>query len=268
MKTQPFRFLDLPAELRMMVYECLSISVHHHVLDDPTQLPGYFTRSTITLVTKSIETSIFSTCRKVNAEAVPSLAHHLDKLRSVPTHFVVDFASMDTFAGRGGILSLIKKKARGHNSPTSAQSTAPIVFEGALEVINDIHPTSADYIALTSFIARSTSCLSRALSATPVITRAQSLLVTMNLTAENGRIPYSVDKIILKMYMLHELYPCIAPHLDTRITWKSTKKTRAFLHKLHGTLQSFPRRHDFDCSRIDLVSEKMWEEEWAEREGS
>jgi hypothetical protein len=66
MSTQPFRFLDLPKELRLMVYEYIPTTTRHHVLKDRTH--DARTSETI-FVGKSLEINIMLTCSLVSNES-------------------------------------------------------------------------------------------------------------------------------------------------------------------------------------------------------
>jgi hypothetical protein len=90
MATQPFRFLDLPPELRCIVYEQIGITTKHHTLES-TNAPDKY--SEITLVRKSLPVQILATCRLINDEAKTFLRPKLAKLRNQPLRFLVDCAS-------------------------------------------------------------------------------------------------------------------------------------------------------------------------------
>jgi len=108
MATEPFRFLDLPKELRLMVYEFIPGTTRHHVLRDFTFRDPHtnlrvrlFTPtdpeavSTVTLVTKSLHvTGILSACRLIHDEVKVVLAKKLDKLKSDPLRWIVDAPSL------------------------------------------------------------------------------------------------------------------------------------------------------------------------------
>jgi hypothetical protein len=65
MATQPFRFLDLPPELRCIVYEQIGIRTKHHTLES-TNAPDKYSETT--LVSKSLPVQILATCRLINDE--------------------------------------------------------------------------------------------------------------------------------------------------------------------------------------------------------
>jgi hypothetical protein len=93
-----FRFLDLPRELRYMVYERISFDTNRYELQDPEWLPGRFEMKdshpmpewipddtsdhpSLVLVTKSLSSAILASCRLINAEARGFLAPKLALLK-------------------------------------------------------------------------------------------------------------------------------------------------------------------------------------------
>jgi len=113
-KDKPFRFLDLPAELRYMVYEEIEISSCHYRLNDPTFKPEPEEQTTqasyMTLVVKSLPVALLATCRLIHNEATPFLAPKLKTLRDEPSHFIIDSTSFHSFVNNyRGIGTVLEK---------------------------------------------------------------------------------------------------------------------------------------------------------------
>jgi hypothetical protein len=101
-----FRFLDLPCELRYMVYERIQFDTRRYELEDPqcqhTCMPAD-DRPLMVLVSKTLPTAILASCRLINAEAKRFLAPKLALLReSERFHFVIHLYATNTFALYGG----------------------------------------------------------------------------------------------------------------------------------------------------------------------
>jgi hypothetical protein len=84
MENQPFPFLALPAELRLLVYEQIDIVTTTHVIDahklEPErQLDKPEGCSTILMARKTVDTSILATCRLVHCEAFSHLTGQAQK---------------------------------------------------------------------------------------------------------------------------------------------------------------------------------------------
>jgi hypothetical protein len=104
LESEPFRFLDLPKELRFMVYENLTISTKQirllpledglHVDQQETiSVPG---QPAITVTMQTLPIQIFTTCRTIYSEAYPFLTLKLSKIRSSIPKISVDSSCLYT----------------------------------------------------------------------------------------------------------------------------------------------------------------------------
>jgi hypothetical protein len=95
---ESFRFLDLPPELRCMVYEYLEIGVRRHTLTntEPSWCPCWKPTSdesdaNIILIRPYLPVAILSTCRLINQEAAPLLDRKLRELEKIPLQFFLSY---------------------------------------------------------------------------------------------------------------------------------------------------------------------------------
>jgi hypothetical protein len=100
MADQPFRFVELPAELRYMVYGFLELHTRHFTILD-VEAPGTDIRPKIALVTKSLPIGILGTEKFTSSEAATHLIPRLPYMRESllnedPLHFIVDTYSFNT----------------------------------------------------------------------------------------------------------------------------------------------------------------------------
>ncbi|KAF1957673.1 hypothetical protein CC80DRAFT_491735 [Byssothecium circinans] len=99
-----FRFLDLPKELRLMVYEFLPTKTRHHKLcfmkgrDPGTNSEEY--QEYVILVIRSLPVQLLRTCKMINYEVVAILKPKLDSLASTVPQMILscDFLTKDTSA--------------------------------------------------------------------------------------------------------------------------------------------------------------------------
>ncbi|KAF2824054.1 hypothetical protein CC86DRAFT_421839 [Ophiobolus disseminans] len=84
-----FRFLDLPIELRLMVYETIPIVTHHLTVPEPPGGGEKYPYGRITLVTKSYSTTILATCQLIHEEAKVVFQPRLGRLRRDPVRFII-----------------------------------------------------------------------------------------------------------------------------------------------------------------------------------
>ncbi|KAH3953319.1 hypothetical protein HBH53_041170 [Parastagonospora nodorum] len=97
MSFEAFRFLELPAQLRCMVYEDLKIETRRHVLKMSEALEcKHWTvadgaHGSITLVRKLLAVAILATCWQVQCEVVEYLRSRLRDLKRDPVRFILGY---------------------------------------------------------------------------------------------------------------------------------------------------------------------------------
>ncbi|KAJ8113842.1 hypothetical protein OPT61_g4137 [Boeremia exigua] len=108
---QPFRFLDLPAELRYYVYDKIEFPTTQHVLDRKQallnnrdwQVPprGQVYDPEVTLITPrtGFAGEFLSTCHLINKEAREIVKHKVEQCRLQPIQYLVDYSTAPTLAG-------------------------------------------------------------------------------------------------------------------------------------------------------------------------
>ncbi|KAH7087339.1 hypothetical protein FB567DRAFT_343769 [Paraphoma chrysanthemicola] len=126
---KPFRFLDLPTEIRCMVYELIDLETKRHVLDQAyasllhTTWPinsHMVSGSSITLIRKSLQVDLLRTCRLVHTEAAPIFGARLRYIAREPLHFIVDFAALRALVTTGSpLLWCLGNLPLAHVSPPS-----------------------------------------------------------------------------------------------------------------------------------------------------
>ncbi|KAJ4982684.1 hypothetical protein SVAN01_11830 [Stagonosporopsis vannaccii] len=102
---QPFRFLDLPPELRCRVYDNIVFPTTWHVLDRPEallnkrewpvppQVQMYESRVTLIRPHTGFATEILATCHLINIEAREILIRKSERCRLQPVRYLVDYSA-------------------------------------------------------------------------------------------------------------------------------------------------------------------------------
>jgi hypothetical protein len=102
--SHPFRFLDLPKELRLMVYELLPIKTTFHVFHHD----GSFVGATLQLVWKTLSgINVLATCHEINFEAKAILGPVLDQLKQEPISLVASAENLCTTTVQGHFINCV-----------------------------------------------------------------------------------------------------------------------------------------------------------------
>jgi len=106
----PFRFLDLPPELRVMVYKSFSLVTRRHTLHQRDELADIWPVKagqpwTMEMFRKShAGIALLTTCRIINVEATPIFQVLLSKLKEQPVRFILDLHALRTLIDSEGWL--------------------------------------------------------------------------------------------------------------------------------------------------------------------
>jgi|TARA_R110002003_G_scaffold48_32_gene4221 RNase P subunit RPR2 len=93
---EPFRFLDLPPELRCIVYDQVDYSKHRRTLSSVDMPDG---PSKVIQVSECLPVSLLATCKLVNKEARTIFNAKLETMKAAPMCFEVDPAAKADFCG-------------------------------------------------------------------------------------------------------------------------------------------------------------------------
>lgn len=83
-----FPFNALPAEIRLMIYECIPVEVQRH--DFQAVSISSATPRSFSVITKSIDLSILRTCKKIYDEASAIMQKKLHDIRHTPPRWIID----------------------------------------------------------------------------------------------------------------------------------------------------------------------------------
>jgi hypothetical protein len=289
--SRAFRLLNLPVELRLMVYERLpgkhysflfeiktdskAVTTHHITVqgslyhNHTPMVRMEHPTNTITLVTKTCETSILATCRAVNLEATRVLGPRLEKLRTEPARIIVDLNSMDRLVGQGGILEYVRSELfRGHSDtsricPILYPHTGP-TFEFRGNVLHGAH-VHGERLALVNLITKAAAFIGAPFAATG---QWRFILISVTMSAEellNPSLTYGVTapmrRLVLPLPFGVILTP-LAEHF-------STEQTVFNFTGAHECVQAFginaanlgmPQHNLY--VRQDWVNLEKWDKEW------
>lgn len=120
---RPFRFLDLPAELRLMFYENIEIELVRHTItreqanldkrEWPVPPSAHIHDSQLTLIRPHSPSEILRTCRLVHEEARVLLKRKMEPYKSHPIRYVVDYNAARAIASYRSPLRICLGEADG-----------------------------------------------------------------------------------------------------------------------------------------------------------
>ncbi|KAH6866524.1 hypothetical protein BKA58DRAFT_470817 [Alternaria rosae] len=126
MMSEPsFRFLDLPPELRYMVYEELDMKTKHYTLDS-ADTPDQ--SSTITLVSKKLPVQILATSMLINTEAMKVFRPRMRQLKAQPMRFLIKAKHTNPLLDFGCRLSrCLRYRYQPENTPVLSKAAEAFV---------------------------------------------------------------------------------------------------------------------------------------------
>jgi hypothetical protein len=86
---EAFPFMQLPTEIRLMIYECIPVQVKQH---DFNTVSGSAAPRSFAVISKSIDLSILLVSRKVHAEASNIIQRKLDDILQTPPRWIIDLS--------------------------------------------------------------------------------------------------------------------------------------------------------------------------------
>lgn len=86
---ETFPFMQLPTEIRLMIYECIPTQVKQH---DFTTVSGSATPRSFTAISKSIHLSILAVSKKVHSEASAIIQRKLDDILRTPPRWIINLS--------------------------------------------------------------------------------------------------------------------------------------------------------------------------------
>ncbi|KAH3906980.1 hypothetical protein HBI56_113630 [Parastagonospora nodorum] len=93
-----FRFMDLPVELRLMIYDNLTFTTHRHLVrnpDNPSATSSGDQQSDVigTVTMKSFPVAVLAVCKEINLEAKSIVLEKLQQLAQEPIRLFMDIGA-------------------------------------------------------------------------------------------------------------------------------------------------------------------------------
>jgi hypothetical protein len=104
---QAFRFLNLPAELRLIVYEFLTIHMRHHTVYTmkPSVAKPDDEHPSVTIILHQVSVQILRVCHAIRNEAQAIMALQVERIREHTPRIIVDSGAVQLLSQRAGILT-------------------------------------------------------------------------------------------------------------------------------------------------------------------
>jgi len=131
----PFRFLDLPKDIRFLIYDLITVVTRHHTITASprgnTNLPDY----SLTIISHRVPgISLLGTCRHINAEAV-RLQRNITALNSAPLRIIADWQSVG-----GAAMKAILQCAAGQGKECGGSAELEVLLEPIREQESSTDP--------------------------------------------------------------------------------------------------------------------------------
>ncbi|KAF2026054.1 hypothetical protein EK21DRAFT_116161 [Setomelanomma holmii] len=153
-----FRFLDLPTELRCMVYELIdheaqNISIHLSSSD----LFGEDLTKSIVLTSNGLPVALLATCRLVRIEAQPFFKPKPEASRTTERFRITAGSKCGSvlMKRRNNLMDVVKNRRKAHNLGASFQLPEWCSL-GTLDEPDEVHTASAEYEHIDGFTKKCT----------------------------------------------------------------------------------------------------------------
>lgn len=219
-----FPFMNLPLEVRLMIYERLPIEIKQYQFTKSN--PNGSNPYSFTIVSKSLDSAILTTNRQINSEAWPIIDRKLQDILQTPPRLIVDTLSSIKLHKCGGplwhISRIFAERARKANKNLR---TVPYLGTGMGAGAKRYDPQAdPDHARLAHLISRWIRGLEYQQMQSSQIHREGELVIEFALT--------NSDELALELvsYSLRQLaYILFAEHGGLRFSLRSVRETAGAL---------------------------------------